>query len=166
MMSSKDWSCFMFDVGGENYKPNTKRLEWYVFNHDHNSHQIVPVNVFHHSLYFMEGLIEAKKKYGKDFKQFSTRVRDILRYSYWSKCEYETVITSLLPYIDKKEFLRIKEEYDKRISEGKEFYREDVHLTVGYKIDVYTQVMMNWDKFIEYVWNNKRLITREKIFGE
>ena len=76
------------------------------------------------------------------------------------------MITSLLPYIDKKEFLRIKKEYDKRISEGKEFYREDVHLTVGYKIDVYTQVMMNWDKFIEYVWNNKRLITHKKIFSE
>ena len=165
MRIHKDWSYFMFDVGSENYKPNTKRLEWYVFIHDDNTHEIVPVNVFNHSLCFMEGLIEAKKKYGKDYKKFSNKVRDILRYSYWSKCEYETLITSLLPYIDKKEFLRIRNEYDKRINEGKEFYYENVHLTVGCKIDVYTQVMMNWDRFIEYVWNNKHLITRKKIFG-
>lgn len=166
MQDNKDWSYFMFDVGSENYQPNTKRLTWYVFNYDHNAHEIIPVNVFHHSLYFMEGLIDAKKKYGKGFKQFSSRVRDILRYSYWFKCEYETVITSWPPYIDKKEFLRLKEEYDKRINEGKEFYRSDVRCDVGYKIDVYMQVMMNWDKFIEYVWNNKRLITKKKIFGE
>ena len=65
MQDNKDWSYFMFDVGSEKYKPNTKRLEWYVFNHDHNAHEIIPVNVFHHSLYFMEGLIEAKKNMAK-----------------------------------------------------------------------------------------------------
>ena len=30
-------------------------------------------------------------------------------------------------------------------------------------MDVYTQVMMNWDRFIEYVWANKRLITKKKL---
>ena len=24
------------------------------------------------------------------------------------------------------------------------------------KIDVYTQIMMNWDKFVEYVWGFKK----------
>ena len=50
-------------------------------------------------------------------------------YYYWAKCEWE-VIVSDWP------------------TSGK----------VEAKIDVYNQVMLNWDKFADYTWKNRKLI--------
>jgi hypothetical protein len=86
-----------------------------------------------------------------------------LQYYYWSKSEYETIITSWPPYVEDEELNRLNSEKEKRIQETGKFYRAAVNLNVGYKIDIYTQVMMNWDRFIDYIWNNKHLITKKKL---
>lgn len=178
MRSKKDWSYFEFEVGKYEpyycssdeekknfvpYKPQTKKLEWFVFEEDFNAKKIVPLNVFEGSTNFISGLLYAKKKYKNDYLKFAEEVRMSLQHAYWSKCEWETIITSWPPYVDGEEIDRLAKEKQECLQRNRNFYHEDVCLEIAYKIDIYTQVMMNWDRFIEYVWNNKRLITKKKL---
>lgn len=60
--------------------------------------------------------------------EFAKNLRSELMYYFWSKCEWEVVIS---PWISSRK-------------------NEDM------KADVCWQVMNNWDVFLDYVWNNKR----------
>ena len=136
-------------------------LEWNVFVSDFNTDKIEVYNVFdHHS--FMEDLIKIKKKCKDDFNVFANEVKCSLAYYYWSKCEWEVVITSFPPYINEKEFLRLNTERNEHIEKYGRFIRTDVDLETNKKIDVYEQVMMNWDNFITYLWNNRKLIKHKR----
>lgn len=143
------------------YKEDKSKLLWNIFVEDNGA--IVPVNIFEYSRRFLEdGLLVAKKKYKNNFENFAAYIRESLQYCYWSKSEYETIITTWPPYITKEELDRLnkeKAEYEEKYR----LIRGSVNLEIGYKIDIYTQVMMNWDRFIEYVWNNKHLITKKKL---
>lgn len=54
---------------------------------------------------------------------FSEKLRRLLMYYMWSKSEYEIIVS---PWVGRA---------------------EDI------KIDVYSQVHMNWDRFVDYVWS-------------
>lgn len=171
----KDWSVIEYEVGRykpqyfddkdtfKPYQPETKKLTWYIINYDFNSRKIEAVNLFEYNWVFLKSLLEAKKKYKDSFIDFAEEVRSALQHEFWSRCEYETIITSWPPHIDSEELDRLNEERNKKLIEGYSVYRQNVNLDVSYKIDIYTQVMMNWDRFIEYVWNNKQLITAKKL---
>ena len=62
------------------------------------------------------------KKNKADKEAFAEQLRRDLMYYYWSKCEWEVVVQSW--------------------PSG----RGEM------KIDVYDQIMLNWDKFVDYVW--------------
>lgn len=98
-------------------------FEWYVFMHDFNRRRIVKLNVFD-SLKFRRGLSDIKKKSKKNpTLDLKEELKKELMYCFWGKCEYEVVIGSL---------------FSKDISNFD-------------KIDVYDQVMLNFDNFAEYV---------------
>ena len=109
-------------------------MEWYVYTEDFNRHCIEKHNVFDHYR-FKEDIKKIYKKHKNDFDSFSEEVRKSLMYFYWSKCEWEIVLTSFFP---------------------RENFREE-------KIDVYEQVMLNWDNFIKYVWEmaHARKVTKK-----
>lgn len=98
-------------------------MEWYVYTEDFNKKCIVKHNVFEHAR-FSEDIKKIYKKHKDDFGAFSEEVRKSLRYYYWSKCEWEIILSS----------------WPQRAGFSEE------------KIDVYDQVMLNWDQFIKYVW--------------
>ena len=51
---------------------------------------------------------------------------------------------------------RINTEYEEYNNKWNHYpYKINVSPDVGKKIDIYSQVMMNWEQFVEYVWNNK-----------
>ena len=105
-------------------------LEWNVYCDDFNERKIRIFNVFNH-----HGVIEDLKKFVKKYKtkeEFCEHLRTTIMYYYWSKCEWEIVLTSFPERQD---------------------YTEE-------KIDVYDQLMLNWDKFCDYVWDNKSLINK------
>jgi hypothetical protein len=143
------------------YKEDKSKLVWNVFIERNG--EIFPVNIFEYNYNFIKDLLTAKKKYKDNFEEFANYTRNSLQYYYWAKCEYETVITSWPPYIENEELNRLNKEKTEKIQKGENFYRVSVQLNVGYKIDIYTQVMMNWDRFINYIWNNKHLITKKKL---
>lgn len=105
-------------------------LSWNVFYGDWNSKDIKTFNIF--SDYILNEIKNAYKKFSTDKEKFFEEVRHILMYYYWSKCEWETVISHwpTSPNFNSK------------------------------KIDVYWQIYLNWDSFCEYLWNHKEELKR------
>lgn len=173
MRTKQDWSDITYHKGRyikdyldtddfKPYKEDKSKLVWNVFNEENG--EIVPINIFEYNWVFLkDGLLEAKKKYKNNFEAFADHIRRWLSHEYWSRSEYETIITSWPPYIESDELDRLNKEKEIRLEKYGNFYREAVVLNVSHKIDIYTQIMMNWDRFIDYIWNNKHLITKKKL---
>lgn len=105
-------------------------LNWYVYREDFNAKEIKPFNIFEHTRFKNEviNLINVKNL---TKEEFSDRIRSSLFYYYAFKCEYEVVLTSF-PY-----------------------HIKNNNLTIGKKIDIYQQVMLNFKQFIDYLWGIK-----------
>ena len=112
-------------------------LEWNVYISDFNGKKIETYNVFDNTSL----LYDCKKNYAKnkdDREAFLEQLRRDLMYYYWSKCEWEIILSHWPPRKDAREE----------------------------KIDVYDQVRLNWDRFCDYVWLHrdefKRTRSRKK----
>lgn len=136
-----------------------KELVYNVFREDFNARKIVIYNIFNHSSFY-EDLLKIKKKSGDDFESFSEAVKGSLMHHFWSRSEHEVVVTSWPTYVDAEEVSRLIKERDERLKNYKNFYREYVNLTIGEKFDIYDQVLLNWEIFIKYLWENRALIKR------
>lgn len=101
-------------------------LEWNVFYHDVNKQEITKLNIFKHWKFAED--VEKNLKKIKDKDEFAEKLRRDLLYYFWSKSEYEIIISPWCGGRDTKDV----------------------------KIDIYTQVMNNWDIFLDYVWNSKK----------
>ena len=77
---------------------------------------------------FLADCVGNKIKNGNDRLAFVDQLRKDLLYYFWSKCEWEVVIESW------------PSGYGER------------------KVDVYSQVMMNFASFCDYVWEHKDLL--------
>ncbi len=105
-------------------------LEWNVYCEDFNNEKIRVFNVFNHF-----GVRDDLKKFVKKYKikeEFCEHLKTTMMYYYWSKCEWEIILTSF--------------------PERQDFKDE--------KIDIYAQLTLNWDRFCDYVWDNKSLINK------
>ena len=100
-------------------------MEWNVYYHDINRKQITTFNIFRHGR-FREDVQEYLRKYN-DKTEFAENVRRSLSYFFWCKSEYEVLIRAWCGGNGDEEV----------------------------KIDIYSQVMLNFDKFIDYVWSQK-----------
>lgn len=101
-------------------------LEWNVYHYNINKHKIEPYNIFDH--YSFREYVKKAIREHLIKEDFIEQLKLELRYYYWCKAEWEVIIT---PWCGGD--------------------RED-----AIKIDVYDQVMLNWDKFVEYVWENRK----------
>lgn len=115
-------------------------LEWNVYVENFNAKKIEVHNVFNHCG-LLEDLAKDMKKVHvredrpEEKKWFFERLKRNIQYYYWSKCEWEIILTSWPP--DIKDFKDMK-------------------------VDVYDQIMLNWDIFCEYVWKNRRELKRNR----
>ena len=110
----------------------------------------------------MEDLVKIKKECKEDRKLFEERVRRSLSYYYWAKAEWEVIITSWPPYVESEEIDRLVKERKECQDKWGYFYRTDVRTNIAEKIDVFDQVRMNWNVFIDYLWNNRKLIKKKR----
>lgn len=119
-------------------------MTWNVYRYDINKREIEVYNVFEHYSFNLEveKLLNKKISYG----EFYEELKSLAMYYFWSKSEYEVVITEFPPYIDKEEIDRLVAEKDEHS------YRTYVHLEVSTKIDIYGQLNLNWEQFALYVW--------------
>lgn len=95
-------------------------IEWYVYYHDFNRNKIIKRNIFNNSL---RKEIEKIKIDSNSKEEFSEKLDSKMKYYFWSRCEYEVVVTGLFVDTDKV------------------------------KIDIYDQLRMNWHAFVDYVWS-------------
>ena len=131
------------------------KLCWNVFMYDDATNRIVVVDVFHTSVRFREGLYRLKKEYLKkhrgDFGWFDKELRNAAMSAYWLKYEYEIGLTSWPVYVARTiaEVAIQESKNPKHIMVLPECYE---------KIDVYTQLRINWDAFARYTFENVKLI--------
>lgn len=109
-------------------------LEWNVYMEDFSNKRIKTHNVFAHTGFLADLKKEARKYRDRERELFEERLRRILMYYYWSKCEWEIVLSDWPP--------------------SDRFNKE--------KVDVYDQVMLNWDAFRDYVWRNRAELRRKE----
>ena len=101
-------------------------MKWNVYIHNINLDKIEKYNIFEHGS-FMKDLEKACQECeSKDM--FAEKIKSELRYYFWSKCQWEIVIS---PWVGSSKPCDIK-------------------------IDVFDQVMMNFDIFVDYVWDNRK----------
>lgn len=111
-----------------------KQLKWNVYVYSFNSRQIVTFNIFDHEGFKNDILKIPKKISLDDFNLFKEQLRRELMYYYWCKCEWEIIISPWPTHDNDPEI----------------------------KVDVYSQVMLNFDVFAEYVFNTLRNRRRKK----
>ena len=115
-------------------------LTWKVYVGDFNSRHIEEHNVFDHGR-FWEDCCKNRKKNAvrgrEDKEAFVDQLRRDLMFWYWSKCEWEVVVSHWPPS-------------ERHVAE---------------KVDVYDQVRLNWDRFVDYVWENRMLLKPEAADG-
>lgn len=138
-------------------------LMWNVLVEDINRREIYSHNIFDH-VRFVTDLVKdynrlkrlEKDKRIEDFEAaFVERIKRNLMYYYCSKAEWEVVVTSWPPYMSLEEVDKVNNEIGKYEKEyGHKPYITHFSPAVGEKIDVYDQVMLNWDIFVEYVLNH------------
>ena len=137
-------------------------MEWQVYNRDFNSDKFYKMNIFHHCRFekdAMKHLNNCKNK-----KEFSGKIASELRYYFWSKCEYEVVITKKnnriimtswvgnkdteLDVTDDKDFdwLNFYEKMEQKYTK----HRDSI------KIDVYEQVNYKFQDFVDYCWEHTK----------
>ena len=105
-----------------------KELEWNVYVEYINHRRIEIYNIFEHAG-FKEDCDKAWKEYKDNSQKFAECVKRSLMYYFWSKCEWEIILSDFFP--------------------SDSFKKE--------KIDVYDQVRLNWNIFINYVWGQYSL---------
>ena len=101
-------------------------MNWNVYYYNCNAKRIETFNIFDHGgfkLYVKLALKRCRYKV-----EFDVELKRELRYYFWSKAEWEVIITSWVGGDREKD---------------------------ATKIDVFQQVMLNWGAFVNYVWDNK-----------
>ena len=101
-------------------------MEWYVFKYDNNYQTVKDYNIFNHGR-FRQDLEEILKI--SDRNDFEKQLSDTLMYYFWCKSEYEVTV---YPWPARS--------------------AEDFHI----KVDIFEQVNMNWQAFIDYVWEHRK----------
>lgn len=137
-----------------------KKLCWNVLVENWNEKKIENYNIFNH-YGFCASLLKAKKMYKNDFEKFSKEVKGWLMYYYWSKSEWEVIVTTWPAHITTEQLDELIAEKEK-VGENKR-YRYTTDLCLSKKIDVFDQINQNWDVFINYLYSNMNLITKKKL---
>lgn len=105
-------------------------MEWNVYVYNINKQKIEQYNIFKHGS-FVKYVKEAFEEC-PDKERFAQRLKLELRYYFWSRGEWEIILS---PWLATSNSDRVK-------------------------IDVFDQVMLNWDVFVDYVWNNREEINK------
>ena len=129
-------------------------MKWNVLRNDFNAHEIKEYDIFRHNSFAKDVAELSNQDLTKE--DFTEKLRRSLQYYFWAKSEHEVVITSWPPYIDGEELTRLNTEYEEHNTKwGRYPYKLNVRLDVREKIDIYDQVLLNWDIFVDYVWSQR-----------
>lgn len=120
-------------------------MQWNVYRYSINRNKVVSFNIFDHGSFYND--IKEDFKQCSNKEEFAKKLRSNVFYYFWCKSEHEITISSYPPYITEKELDRLKQEQS-----GKYF---SVRLDKGVRVDIYEQVMLNFNIFLDYTWSNR-----------
>jgi len=107
-------------------KKKNKDLKWYAFYYDWNGHKLERTNVL--GPRFTEDILKRiKRDKINTYEDLKEGIKRELMYYYWSKAEYEVLVTDLFP-----------KDYE-------DFCNNSI------KIDIWYQLEPNLDRIVEYV---------------
>lgn len=145
-------------------------MKWNVYYYNINRNKIELFNIFDHWS-FCEYAKKAIKKL-KTKEEFAEQLKRELQYFFWSKAEYELVVhieenrIFLIPWCGCRnpEEIKIDVTDDNTLDwvEFAELHTKRQIYGNEAKIDIYNQVMFEWDNFVDYVWNNKKELLKDK----
>lgn len=106
--------------------------------------------------------LKLKKIDVNDFAAFADAVRSELAYRYWSRAEYELILTTWPTFMTVDQLEKLNIDYAKQLREYDERgwahpHRVDAPLEIAEKIDVYDQIILNWDAFIHYLYDHRQV---------
>lgn len=101
-------------------------MKWYVYYHNMNRKEISKFDIFKHTSF--EEDVKKHLKTSTDLAVFKEKLESSLRYWFWCKSEYEVLISAWCG------------------GNGEE--------TI--KVDIFSQVMLNFDVFAEYCWGFRK----------
>lgn len=128
-------------------------LSWNVFRENINTKQIEIYDIFEGG--YFEKVAKEIKNIANNKIDFADEFRTSLMSQFWCRSEYEVVITSWPPRINADEFNKINYEQAEYYNRYKVYpYSYVVNPTVAEKIDIFNQIELNWEHFIDYVWGN------------
>lgn len=104
--------------------------KWIALHHNINGNRIEQFNILSHGG-VRKDIVKATKKC-KTKELFAEELRSSLMRYYWSKSEWEIIIGPWCGGRDTKEI----------------------------KIDVFDQIMYNWEIFLDYIWNERKQICK------
>lgn len=96
-------------------------MTWNVFYYNFNTDRIEPYNVLSNQ----EDFIKQMKAKSASKEELAKELRSEMMYRYWSKAEWEVLISPWCGRPDAKEM----------------------------KVDIFWQLELNWDRFVDYCWN-------------
>lgn len=100
-------------------------MQWNVYNYDMNQHKMRVFDIFKHGRFTAD--VEKNLKKCADKAVFAEKLNSDLMYYFLCKAKYEILISAWVGGNGNEEEL----------------------------IDIYQQVMLNWDVFLDYVWSHK-----------
>lgn len=103
---------------------------WNVYTFNINKRQFESYNVFSHAG-FKKDINELLTNGQINRTDFSKKLEDILRYYFWSRCEWEMIVSEWPPAPADK--------------------------NVEVKVDVYDQIKLNWENFVQYCWSYRNV---------
>ena len=137
-------------------------LKWNVLYHNFNSDSLEYYNIFEHGGFDMYVLKHLKESVTK--MEFTEKIKCELRYYFWSKAEWEMIITKRDDRIIITPWCGSRNMYELDVTDNKDFDWPWFYDWIAYrkyavdrsiKIDVFDQVMFNFIEFVNYVWSNK-----------
>lgn len=150
-------------------KKEFKPFSWLVKNFDINRQVIEDYDV----LKYHEDEIKKIKKKCNSKEEFDQNLKSEMMYRYWSRAEYELVIKQteygsilLSPWCGcRDEEKATIDVTDDTSFDWKGFAAEHIGKQIydnEAKIDIYNQLMWQWDDFVDYVWNYHHKWQRRK----
>jgi len=134
-------------------------MKWNVILQDSKTGKFKSYNIFEYPDFriSMENLF--KRQYPQE--RFLSELDQEVHYFFLAKIEWEIFITTWPPHINAEEISRIISEYHvNRPSEQALPERIAVNVSKWYKIDVYSQLRVNWECFADYMWSeNQKYVT-------
>ena len=131
-------------------------MHWTVMYYNCNAKRFELYDV----LKYKEDFIKKLKKKVTSKEEFAQKMKSEMMYYFWSKCEWEVIITNkdgsiiMSPWVGPEDITL--DVTDREDFNWVDFFNKEVGNYINktsIKIDIWDQIFYRWDAFIEYCWN-------------